>query len=94
MANSLTKETLDLVSALRPFTGQRGRDVIDTLITLTGSSTLLSNGIELTSLAEQARSMLFTRIDSAFSLFIILVVVWLVQVFTLSSVNDPGISQA
>jgi hypothetical protein len=48
----------------------------------------------LTSLAEQARSMLFTRIDSAFSLFIILVVVWLVQVFTLSSVNDPGISQA
>lgn len=93
MANSLTKETLDLVSALRPFTGRRGRGVIDTLISLTDSSVSLSDGIELTTLAEQAGNLLASRVDSAVSLFIILVVVWLVQVFTLSSIN-PEISQA
>jgi len=93
VANSLNKETLDLVSALRPFAGQWGRNVIDTLISLADSSTSLADGIELTALAEQAKSKLLSRIDSALSLFIILVVVWLVQVFTLSTSSEPVISQ-
>ncbi|HAF67237.1 MAG: hypothetical protein WBL52_01185 [Bacillota bacterium] len=89
MANSLSKETLDLVSALRPFTGERGRDVIDTLISLAESSASLADGVELAALAEQAKNLLASRVDSAFSLFIILVVLWLVQAFTMSSGSDP-----
>lgn len=89
MANSLSKETLDLVSALRPFTGERGRDVIDTLISLAESSASLADGVELAALAEQAKNLLASRVDSAFSLFIILVALWLVQAFTMSSGSDP-----
>jgi hypothetical protein len=89
VANSLSKETLDLVSALRPFTGERGRDVIDTLISLAESSASLADGVELAALAEQAKNLLASRVDSAFSLFIILVVLWLVQAFTMSSGSDP-----
>ena len=89
MANSLSKETLDLVSALRPFTGERGRDVIDTLISLAESSASLADGVELAALAEQAKNLLASRVDSAFSLFIILVVLWLVQAFTMSSGSNP-----
>lgn len=89
MVNSLSKETLDLVSALRPFTGERGRDVIDTLISLAESSASLADGVELAALAEQAKNLLASRVDSAFSLFIILVALWLVQAFTMSSGSDP-----
>jgi hypothetical protein len=89
VANSLSKETLDLVSALRPFTGEKGRDVIDTLISLAESSASLADGVELAALAEQAKNLLASRVDSAFSLFIILVVLWLVQAFTMSSGSDP-----
>lgn len=93
MANSLTKETLDLVSALRPFTAGRSRHVLDTLISLADKSTALSDGIELTTLAEQATNLLSDRIDSAISLFLILVVLWLVQAFSVSNIAGPGLSQ-
>ncbi len=94
MSNHLTKETLDLISALRPFTGQKGRGVIDTLLSLTESSNSIIEGMEITTLAEQARDLMAARIDSALSLFIILVVVWLVQVFASSHVAEPEVPQA
>lgn len=94
MSNHLTKETLDLISALRPFTGQKGRGVIDTLLSLAESSNSIIEGMEITTLAEQARDLMAARIDSALSLFIILVVVWLVQVFASSHVAEPEVPQA
>ncbi|MGI6162518.1 MAG: hypothetical protein ACOYEQ_01125 [Bacillota bacterium] len=93
MSNHLTKETLDLISALRPFTGQKGRGVIDTLLSLAESSNSIIEGMEITTLAEQARDLMAARIDSALSLFIILVVVWLVQVFAGSHVAEPEVPQ-
>ncbi|HHY12889.1 MAG TPA: hypothetical protein GX529_09710 [Firmicutes bacterium] len=94
MPNHLTKETLDLILALRPFTGPKGRGVIDTLISLADSSASLVEGLEITTLAEQARDLLTARIDSALSLFIILIVVWLVQVFTISPAQESEMPQA
>ncbi len=93
MSNNLTKETLDLISALRPFTGQKGRGVIDTLLSIAENSNSIIEGMEITTLAEQARNLLAARIDSALSLFIILVVVWLVQVFTASDITESELPQ-
>ncbi|HHY17693.1 MAG TPA: hypothetical protein GX524_06415 [Firmicutes bacterium] len=93
MSNQLTKETLDLISALRPFTGQKGRGVIDTLLGLTEGTNSIIEGMEITTLAEQARDLLAARIDSALSLFIILVVIWLVQVFAASQAREPQTPQ-
>ncbi len=91
MSDQLTKETLDLISALRPFTGRKGRSVIDTLISLADTQVSTIEGLEMAALAEQARDLLANRMDSALSLFIILIVVWLVQVFGASQTPDGEI---
>lgn len=93
MSDQLTKETLDLISALRPFTGQKGRSVIDTLISLADSQVSAIEGLEISTLAEQARDLLVNRIDSALALFIILIIVWLVQVFGASQTQDNELLQ-
>jgi len=89
VADYLTKESLDLISALRPFTGRRGRNLIDTLVDLAEGDSSGIEGMEIASLAEKASDLLSVKIESAISLFFILVIVWLVQLFTTSQPQEP-----
>jgi len=93
VAAQLSKETLDLVSALRPFTGQRGRNLIDALIDLAEGETTGVEGLEISNLAEKARGLLASTVDSAVSLFLILVIIWLAQFVASAEPKTPGDGQ-
>ncbi|QUL98094.1 MAG: hypothetical protein IMF26_08550 [Candidatus Fermentithermobacillus carboniphilus] len=88
MSHQITKESLDLITALKPFTGQKGRSLIDTLVELCQEPSAGVEGMEITTLAEKARGLLTARVESAISLFLILVVVWLSQVMTASLAHE------
>ncbi len=72
----LTKETLDLIAALRPFTAERGQKLIDTLLELAQTSGSVES-LEIESMAEKAQNLLAERLDSAVSLSLILAASWL-----------------
>lgn len=73
----ITRETLDLVVALRPFTGERGRRLIDTLVEIAEGTRDSMGAMEVTAMAEKARNLLSERLDSAVSLSLILAASWL-----------------
>ncbi|MGI6667042.1 MAG: hypothetical protein ACOX5Q_06265 [Bacillota bacterium] len=77
MANGqVTRETLDLIAALRPFTAERGQKLIDTLMELSQTSGV-AESLEIGTMAEKAQNLLAERIDSAVSLSLILAASWL-----------------
>lgn len=76
MANGqVTKETLDLITALRPFTGDRGQKLIDTLVEITSGGSA-AESLEISAMTEKAQSLLADRLDSAVSLSLILAASW------------------
>ncbi len=78
MAQGLvTKETLDLVAALRPFTGDRGRKLIDTLLEIAQGSGDAMGAMDVSSMTIKARDLLSEKLDSAVSLSLILAASWL-----------------
>jgi hypothetical protein len=72
----VTRETLDLIAALRPFTAERGQKLIDTLMELSQTSGV-AESLEIGTMAEKAQNLLAERIDSAVSLSLILAASWL-----------------
>ncbi|MGI6662513.1 MAG: hypothetical protein ACOX4B_03415 [Bacillota bacterium] len=72
----VTRETLDLIAALRPFTAERGQKLIDTLLELSQASGMVES-LEIETMAEKAQSLLAERLDSAVSLSLILAASWL-----------------
>jgi len=72
----VTKEILDLIAALRPFTAERGQKLIDTLLDLSQTSGMVES-LEIETMAEKAQSLLAERLDSAVSLSLILAATWL-----------------
>ncbi len=74
---AITKEALDLVAALRPFTGERGRRLIDTLMEITQSEDSGLGLMDVNSVTVKARDLLSERLDSAISLSLILAASWL-----------------
>jgi hypothetical protein len=73
----ITKETLDLVSALRPFTGERGRKLIDTLVEIAQGANNGMGAMDVNSMTVTARGLLSDKLDSAVSLSLILAASWL-----------------
>lgn len=73
----ITRETLDLIVALRPFTGERGRRLIDTLVEISRASGDSMGAMDITSMTEKARNLLSEKLDSAVSLSLILAASWL-----------------
>lgn len=73
----VTRETLDLIMALRPFTGQRGQKIIDTLAEIAHASSGSMEAFNISNLAVKAKSLLADRIDSAVSLSLLLAAAWL-----------------
>lgn len=73
----ITKETLDLFVALKPFTAERGRKLIDTLVEIAQAAGDSVGAMEITSMAEKARTLLAEKLDSAVSLSLILAAAWL-----------------
>lgn len=73
----ITKETLDLIVALRPFTGERGRKLIDTLVEISQSATNDMGAMEINTMTEKARELLSEKLDTAVSLSLILAASWL-----------------
>lgn len=73
----ITKETLDLVAALRPFTGERGRKLIDTLVEIAQGAGAEMGAMDVTTMTVKARNLLSDRLDSAVSLSLILAASWL-----------------
>jgi limonene-1,2-epoxide hydrolase len=71
----VTRETLDLITALRPFTSERGQRLIDTLIEITQAGTM-TESLEITTMTERAQGLLAERLDSAVSLSLILAASW------------------
>lgn len=94
VTGQISKEALDLVAALRPFTNERGRNLIDTMIGLFEEDLAKVGGLEISSLAEKARTVLTSTVETAMSLFLILVIVWLAQYATTaapgSTPQQPG----
>ncbi len=72
----LTKETIELIAALRPFTGHRGQKLIDTLIELSRPDVNMG-AMDVHSLTARASDLLSERLDSAVSLSLILAAAWL-----------------
>ncbi|MGI6642517.1 MAG: hypothetical protein ACOX3V_00640 [Bacillota bacterium] len=68
----VTRDTLELIAALRPFAGQRGRRIIDTLMEVAQSASNTMGALEIKDLAEKTKSLLAERIDSAVSLSLLL----------------------
>jgi hypothetical protein len=77
----ITKETLDLIVALRPFTGQRGRKLIDTIVEISQTSGNELGAMEISTLTTKARDLLSDKLDSAVSLSLILAAAWLGNAF-------------
>lgn len=90
----LTKETIELIAALRPFTGHRGQKLIDTLVELSRPG--VNMGVmDVHSLTARASDLLSERLDSAVSLSLILAAAWLgVAVQSLESEADEATQPA
>lgn len=91
--DQITRETLDLIAALRPFTGPRGRKLIDTLLDISQSIETTIGVMDIGALSEKARNLLSEKLDSALSLSLILAAAWLSQAVTKqagSSKNGSG----
>ncbi len=73
----ITKETLDLVSALRPFTGERGRRLIDTLVEIAQGAGAEMGAMDVSTMTVRARDLLSEKLDSAVSLSLILAASWM-----------------
>jgi len=73
----ITKETLDLVAALRPFTGERGRKLIDTLVEIAQGASVDMGTMDVTTMTVKARDLLSDKLDSAVSLSLILAASWM-----------------
>ena len=73
----ITRETLDLIVALRPFTGERGRKLIDTLVEIAHAAGDSMGAMDVTTMTEKARNLLSDKLDSAVSLSLILAASWL-----------------
>jgi len=73
-----TRETLELITALRPFTSARGQRLIDALNEVTESG-MMADHLEVSAMAERASIMLYQHLDSAVSLSLILAASWLGQ---------------
>ncbi len=73
----ITRETLDLIVALRPFTGERGRKLIDTLVEIAQTAGDTMGAMDVTVMTEKARNLLSDKLDSAVSLSLILAASWL-----------------
>lgn len=72
----ITKESLDLVAALRPFTGERGRKLIDTLVEIAQGAGA-TGAMDVTTMTVRTRDLLSEKLDSAVSLSLILAASWL-----------------
>ena len=72
----VTRETMELIMALRPFTGPRGQKIIDTLAEIVQGSGSME-AFDISNLAVKAKSLLADRIDSAVSLSLLLAAAWL-----------------
>lgn len=72
----ITRETLDLIAALRPFTGERGRKLIDTLVEISHTAGDSMGAMNVTAMTEKARNLLSDKLDSAVSLSLILAASW------------------
>lgn len=75
----LSKESLDLIAAVRPFVGNRGKSVIDTLLSLVDEAGARLQGMDIRSLASRAQDAFLEKMDSAVALFLILILLWLVD---------------
>ena len=73
----ITRETLDLIVALKPFTGERGRKLIDTLVEISQSAGDGMGAMDVSAMTEKARNLLSEKLDSAVSLSLILAASWL-----------------
>lgn len=95
MADGLiTKETLDLVVALRPFTGERGRKLIDTLVEIAQGASSQMGAMDVTTMTIKARDLLSDKLDSAVSLSLILAASWLGSALESSGLfKKPGSNQ-
>lgn len=71
----VTRESLDLIMALRPFAGLRGQKLIDTLVEITQAGST-AEPLEITAMTEKAQNLLTERLDSAVSLSLILAAAW------------------
>lgn len=71
----VTRETLELVMALRPFTGARGQRLIDTLVEITQGGNV-AESLEISAMTGKAQNLLAERLDSAVSLSLILAASW------------------
>jgi hypothetical protein len=72
----VTRETLDLIAALRPFTAERGQKLIDTLMEITQVGGM-AESLEIETMADKAQNLLADKLDSAVSLSLILAASWL-----------------
>lgn len=78
MAEIITKEALELVSALRPFANSMGQKIIDTVLGLAEEIAGPEvSGLELDSLDERAHGVFQDTMESAVALFLVIVVLWL-----------------
>jgi len=81
MAETISKEALDLVSALRPFASPMGQRVIDTVMGIAEEVAGPEIGdLEFESLGEKAQGLFQDTIESAIALFLVLAVLWLSRV--------------
>ncbi|MBE3519764.1 MAG: hypothetical protein IMW97_05600 [Firmicutes bacterium] len=77
MAETISKEALDLVSALRPFASRMGQRVIDTVMGIAEEVAGPEIGdLELESLGEKAQGLFQDTIETAIALFLIIVALW------------------
>ncbi len=90
MAETISKEALDLVSALRPFASPMGQRVIDTVMGIADEVAGPEIGdLELESLGEKAQGLFQDTIESAVALFLVIVALWLSKV-TQAGEQQPG----
>jgi hypothetical protein len=90
----ITRETLDLVAALRPFTGERGRKLIDTLVEIAQGAGSEMGAMDVTTMTVRARDLLSDKLDSAVSLSLILAASWLGSALESSGLfRKPGTNQ-
>lgn len=86
----ISKEALDLVSALRPFASSLGQRVIDTVLGLAEEIVGPEiGGLELDSLGQKAQGLFEDTLESAVALFLVIVVLWLSR----ASVTRRGLGE-
>lgn len=89
MDGHLTRETIDLITALRPFADRRGQSLIDTIMDLTEGIGDME-GMQIGSLAEKARNQLTSKVDSAVSLFLIILASAVADLFSGQNQEVPA----